>query len=340
MTVFALIGNNGFTTEDHPQPELWGEVLAAAGLRRFEYFADHLEPVIFRAVVERESEFLQATRRTLEQFDLEVFSGATGRISYMLNMLSHPYPDMRAAAREWVRALVDLTRKLGGRFISGHYDCISLPEVARDLAGAVDRLVDELVEVSGYAREAGLEGIFLEVMHRPQLQPYTIAGARDLLDRLNEDASVPFHIHADTGHMAFITDDPRHGPEDRDVYRWLATPFGANDRLLIHAQQTDAQASRHWPFTTSYNRIGIIDARRVIQAVEQSGVGRAVIALEILFPRATPLERVRPDIIASAQYWRQAFVELGYLENEQGDYVRSGGRAGQDPPGHTPRQGA
>ena len=332
MTVFALIGNNGFTTEDHPQPEIWAEVLAAAGLRRFEYFADHLEPVIFRSVIERESEFFQATRSCLERFGLEVFSGATARISYLLNMLSHPYADMRAAGREWMRAFIELTRKLGGRFISGHYDCISLPEVNRGLAAAVDRLLGELVEVSQYAREAGLEGIFLEMMHRPQLQPYTIAGAHELLGRLNERAVVPFHIHIDTGHMAFIEGDPHHNGEDRDVYRWLATPFGTNDWLLVHAQQTDAYASRHWPFTHVYNRIGIIDARTCLQAIEESGVARAAIALEILFPRATPLERIRPDIIASARYWQEAFAELGYRENTRGEYVRSSSPK--------PRQGA
>ena len=312
MTAFSLIGNNGFTTEDHPQPELWAEVLASAGLQECEYFADHLEPVIFRKVVEGESEFLQATRAAMARYGLTVFSGATARVSYLLNLLSHPYPDMRACGRDWMRAFIDLTRTLGGRFISGHYDCISLPEVAQDLAGAVDRLVGELVEVSGYARQAGLEGIFLEVMHRPQLQPYTIAGARDLIDRLNRLAPLPFHIHIDTGHMAFVEGYADHQPADRDVYRWLSTPFGRSEWLLVHAQQTDARASRHWPFTARYNRRGIVDARRVIQAIARSGVSRAVIALEVLYPRATPLARIRPDIIASARYWREAFTASGY----------------------------
>jgi len=322
MTAFSLIGNNGFTTEDHPQPELWAEVLAEAGLRRFEYFADHLEPVIFRSVVEEESAFFQATCNAVRDFDLEVFSGATARISYLLNMLSHPYPDMRACARRWMRAFIDLTRRLGGRFISGHYDCISLPEVERDLGGAVDRLVGELIGVSADVREAGLAGIFLEVMHRPQLQPYTIAGAHELLARLNEQSAVPFHLHIDTGHMAFITEDPEHGPADRDVYRWLATAFGANDWLLVHAQQCDDRASRHWPFTPEYNRIGIIDARRVIRAIEHSGVARAAIALEILYPRSTGLELIRGDLVTSAQYWRQAFQGLGYQLHD-GWYVKT-----------------
>lgn len=323
ITTFELIGNNGFTTEDYPDPAVWAGVLRAMDLRRLEYFADHMEPVLLRRVIEEESEFFQATRRALAAAGLEVWSGATARISYLLNLLSHPYADVRREGVRWCRAFIDLTMKLGGRYISGHYDVISKTDVERDLAGALDRLVAGLLEVAGYAAEAGLAGIFLEQMHRAQLQPYTIAGAHELLGRLNDRAAVPFHIHLDTGHAAFVRNDPRHTAVDRDIYRWLAEPFGRNEILLIHAQQCDDQASRHWPFTEEYNRRGLIDARRLIRAVEASRVGRCVVALEILFPRGTPLDIIRPAMLESAAYWRAAFADEGYAL--RGDAYLKGG---------------
>ena len=326
ITTFELIGNNGFTTEDYPEPAVWAEVLRAMGLRRLEYFADHMEPLMLRRVVEEESEFFQATRRALEHAGLEVFSAATGRISYRLNMLSHPYPDCRREALRWCRALIDLALKLGAPYVSGHYDCISKPDVAQDLAGAIDRLVAGLLEVADYAAQVGLRGIFLEQMHRAQLQPYTIAGAHDLLNRLNRRAAVPFHIHVDTGHAAFIRGDPAHTGPDKDIYRWLAEPFGRNEVLLIHAQQCDRKASRHWPFTERYNRLGLIDGRQVIRAVERSGVPRCVIALEVLFPRSTPIEVIRPAMVESADYWRHAFKDEGYVCRE-GLFVKAGDEA-------------
>jgi hypothetical protein len=312
ITAFDLIANNGFTTEDYPEPRVWASVIQAMCLRRLEYFADHMEPVLLRRVIEGESEFFQATRLALTAAGLTVWSGATARVSYLLNMLSHPYADCRREAVRWCCAFIDLTRKLGGRFISGHYDCIPKDEVARDLPAAIDRLVAGLLEVADYAADAGLAGIFLEQMHRAQLQPYTIAGAHDLLDRLNARAALPFHIHLDTGHAAFVRDDPRHAAADRDIYRWLAEPFGRNELLLIHAQQCDDRASRHWPFTAEYNRRGIIDARRVIRAVEQSGVRECIVALEVLFPRGTDIEVIRPAMVESADYWRAAFAAEGY----------------------------
>ena len=315
MTAFELIGNNGFTTEDYPEPAMWAEVVQAMGLRRLEYFADHMEPLLLRRVIEAESAFFQATRRALDEAGLEVFSAATGRISYRLNMLSHPYADCRREAVRWCRSLIDLAGKLGARYISGHYDLIAKPDAAQDLAGAIDRLVAGLLAVADYAAEVGLAGIFLEQMHRPQLQPYTIAGAHDLLGRLNTTAAVPFHIHFDTGHAAFIRGDPHHTAADRDIYRWLAEPFGRNEMLLVHAQQCDDEASRHWPFTERYNRCGIVDGRRVIRAVERSGVPRCVIALEVLFPRSTPLDVIRPAMLESADYWRAALEAEGYASD-------------------------
>ncbi len=292
------------------------------GVRRLEYFADHMEPVILRRVIDAESEFFQATRQALADAGLEVWSGATARISYLLNLISHPYADVRREGVRWCRAFIDLARKLGGRYISGHYACSSKTDVERDLAGAIDRQVAGLLEVADCAAKAGLAGIFLEQMHRAQLQPYTIAGAHELLGRLNERAAVPFHMHLDTGHAAFIRNDPRHTTADKDIYRWLAEPFGRNEILLIHAQQCDDQASRHWPFTEEYNRRGIVDARRVIRAVERSGVGRCVVALEVLFPRSTALDIIRPAMVESAAYWRAAFADEGYVLT-QDDYVKN-----------------
>ena len=322
MTRFRLIGNNGFTTEDYPEPDAWAGVLARAGLAEFEYFADHLEPIIFRRVIREESEFFQATRAAISECGLSVWSGATARISYLLNMLNHPYADMREEAVEWCGAFVDLARKLGGRYISGHYDCMSKRDLAENFETAVDRIVSGMIRVSEYAAKAGLEAIFLEQMHRPQLQPNTIERAHRMLDEINARSAVPVYLQLDLGHAAPVFDDPTHGPRDKDPYAWMAEPFGPNRMILIHAQQCDRDASRHWPFTPEYNAMGIIDARRSIEALASSGVEEAVIALEILYPRGTRIEQIEPEIVASADYWRQTLRALGYSPAADGTWQK------------------
>ncbi len=322
MTRFRIIGNNGFTTEDYPEPEVWAGVLERAGLKEFEYFADHLEPVLFRRVVEKESEFLRATREAIRAHGLKVWSGATARVSYLMNLLSHPYADMRAEGVAWCCAFIDLALKLGARYVSGHYDCLGKRDLAENFDAAIERMIDGLVRVGQYAARVGLEAIFLEQMHRPQLQPNTIERGHRILEELNARSPVPFHMHLDLGHAAPVFDDPTHGPRDKDPYAWMAEPWGANRIVLIHAQQCDREASRHWPFTPEYNRRGIIDARRCIEALASSGVGEAVIALEVLYPRGTLIEAIEPGIVASAEYWREALRGLGYKQAADGAWEK------------------
>jgi sugar phosphate isomerase/epimerase len=322
LTRFRIIGNNGFTTEDYPEPDAWADVLQRAGLAEFEYFADHLEPVLFRRIVREESEFLQATRRAIREHGLKVWSGATARVSYLMNLLNHPYADMRREAIEWAKAFIDLARALGARYVSGHYDIMSKRDLAERFGAAVQRTIDGLIEMSRYAAEKGIEAIFLEQMHRPQLQPNTIARGHYMLDAINARSAVPVYMHLDLGHAAPVFDDPTHGPRDKDPYEWLAEPWGANRMVLVHAQQSDRAASRHWPFTPEYNAMGIIDVRRCIEALASSGVGEAVVALEILFPRGTLIEKIEPEIVESAAHWRRALESLGYARAADGAYEK------------------
>lgn len=323
MTRFRLIGNNGFTTEDYPEPEAWAGVLARAGLVEFEYFADHLEPVLFRRVVRERSEFFKATRQAIAGAGLKVWSGATARVSYLLNLLNHPYADMRREGLEWCKAFIDLARALDAPYISGHYDIMSKRDLAGDFRGAMQRIVDGLVAMSEYAARKGLSAIFLEQMHRPQLQPNTLARSRELLAAINARSAVPVRMHLDMGHAAPVFDDPTHGPRDKDPYAWLAEPWGDNRLVLVHTQQSDAAASRHWPFTPEFNAKGLIDGRRAIEALASSGVGEAVLAFEILFARGTPIEAIEPSITASAAYWREALESLGYTRAADGAYEKA-----------------
>ena len=322
MTRFKIIGNNGFATDDYPEPEIWAWVLKQAGLVEFEYFADHLEPVLFRRVIQKKSEFFQATVRAIDKNGLKVWSGATARISYLLNMLNHPSPDMRREALEWCKAFVDLTLALGGKYISDHYDLIGKRDLSERFDVAMQRIVDGLVALSKYAAKKGLEAIFLEQMHRPQLQPNTIVRGHLLLDAINARSAIPVYMHLDQGHAAPVFDDPTHGQRDKDPYAWMSEPWGENRIVLVHTQQCDAAASRHWPFTAQYNAKGIIDARRSLEALAASGVEEAVLAMEILFPRGTTIETIEPAIVESANYWRGALESLGYVRVAGGYYEK------------------
>src|SRR5512136_3084478 len=108
MTKFYLAVNNGFSVQDNPEPEQWIRPIAAAGARYLEYFADHMDPLFAQRVITGRSEYFRETMRIIRKHKLEVVSVGTGRLSYLVNVLSHPYPDMAEEGLRWCKAMVDM----------------------------------------------------------------------------------------------------------------------------------------------------------------------------------------------------------------------------------------
>lgn len=292
------------------------------GLTTFEFFADHLEPVIYGPVLRNRSRFFRDIGKAVADRGLKVFSAATGKAGYQLNMLSHPYEDVRAAAKEWMAAFAELAAALGAGYLTGHYDNMSRPDWKADPWRAVGWVNDALLDLSHTAARLGLKGIFIEQMHRPQLQPNTIPNLHRILSELSaRSPGVPFYPHLDVGHAAQVRDDPNHTARDKDPYAWLAEPFGRSDLVLIHLQQSDDHGSRHWPFTPEYNAKGIIEADRTLAAIRRSGVAHAVCSLEIFFPRGTDIAEIRPAMVESARYWREALARNGFRETAPGEFA-------------------
>jgi sugar phosphate isomerase/epimerase len=313
MTKFYLIVNNGYSVQDNPEPEEWVKPIAAAGVRYIEYFADHMDPLFAQRVVAKRSEYFQATMRTLRKHRIKAISVGTGRLSYLVNALSHPYPDMAEEGLRWCKAMVDEAAAMGARFIAGHYDYISQSELRQWSDKHMERLMDRLLRLAAYAKRKGLEAICLEQMYTPHLKPYTVAEGKEMLGTLNARAAVPFIMHADTGHMAVAAkDDRNHTAQDKDPYYWLRQTYGGMKKIFVHLQQTDAAASRHWPFTPQRNKEGIIEAKKVIRAIEESGVEEAFLSFEILYPRGQMIDKITPEIVASVKHFEKTFADMGY----------------------------
>ena len=125
MTRFYLVVNNGYSVQDNPEPEAWVQPILATGLRHMDFFTDHMEPVIFENVIRNRSAYFTATMETIRKHGLHVVSATTGRISYLLNVLAHPYDDAREEGIRWCKRMVDLAAALGAPFATGHFDYIT-----------------------------------------------------------------------------------------------------------------------------------------------------------------------------------------------------------------------
>jgi len=101
---------------------------------------------------------------------------------------------------------------------------------------------------------------------------------------------------------------------DGDTYAWLEELAGYSP--IIHLQQTDGRTSGHWPFTSEYNKKGIIDGERVLKAIhsayskDQSSeyppkVESIYLTIEVFSSTASLNEDNKARIIETVEYWRQ-----------------------------------
>ncbi len=124
--------------------------------------------------------------------------------------------------------------------------------------------VEHVTSLSRLCKEAGLETLLWEHMPVSREPPSTIDEARNLLQRVNRNSSVPVKLCIDVGHAC----NPNvKDPRDRDPYTWLSEL--GSESPCVHLQQTDGKGDRHWPFTDEFNKLGVIDGKRIISSLEE-----------------------------------------------------------------------
>lgn len=115
------------------------------------------------------------------------------------------------------------------------------------------------------------------------------------------------------------------GEEDGDPYLWLEQ-FAAYSPI-VHLQQTNGHSSSHLPFTPEYNGTGIIDGKRVLEAIavayrrpEDEGMpprcGELHLTLEIFSGTSEWNEDIVRKMETSVRYWRQFIPRDGMRLSE------------------------
>ena len=301
MTQFMLGINTGFATNRFPEPAEWARIVSEElGLRHVQLVADLLNPFWPRAAIDAEVErILEATTK----YDVAVHSLMTSTYT-RVNHFMYPHPELREAWSAWFKNLVDLASRLGARAVGSHFGILSARDVGDPLCyrERVDEAVHRWQDLSHHARDVGLEFLFYETMSIPREMGHTVAEAKELLTRVNEDAGVPMYYCLDVGHAPH--------PDERDPYLWLRELGG--DSRIVHLQQTEWNHSRHWPFTPEYNAAGIIDPKRVLDTLAGTGAEEILLAFEISHREKHEVEPlVVPELRASAEYWREALPDDG-----------------------------
>jgi hypothetical protein len=150
-----------------------------------------------------------------------------------------------------------------------------------------------------YAAEVGLPSLAYEMTSVDRETCATFAENDYVLERCGKFA-VPMRVCLDLGHR-----NMKAGGDEACHLKWIERYAHACD--VIDLQQTNTEASHHWPFTEAFNAKGVIDPQEVVDAITAASVEHDILlGFELRSSAYYPNDDRHLDTLkASVDYWRK-----------------------------------
>lgn len=287
--------NLGFAINKYIEPEVWSDIVAEdLGLHYVQMVADLLNPFWDEPYLKDQ---VRRIKRETARKNITVesmFTSAFTRVNHLMN----PDEQAREMWLRWFNRFLELGSEFGARNIGSHFGIMTFPtyndEQRREFI--LNAAIEGWQKLSFRAKELGYSELIFEPMSVPREMGNTIARAKYLMERVNENCGVPMKFCLDVGHAP--------DPSERDPYLWVSAL--AAQSPVIHLQQTVLNKSNHSPFTEEYNRDGIIQREKLMDCVREAGCTDALFAFEISHREHCDFEdRIIPDLKASVDYFRE-----------------------------------
>jgi sugar phosphate isomerase/epimerase len=300
VTTYRLGINTCFAVKRWPEPARWAEITRSElGLDLVQHSLDLVDLDASVADIQDQSGQLRAA---CSDRGLELHSTFTGLAAYSSSLLLHPDRGARDRARYWYRRVMDFTALCGALSTGGHLGAFSVSDwTDQDRRERLwTELTESLAELTAYARGCGLSCLMAENLAAAR-EPSTLSMFSSLLTA-GDSLHAPLVLCLDVGHMCV----PGTSGDDRDPYAWLEQ-LGAR-APVVQLQQSDGLADHHWPFTPERNAGGIIEAQRVLSALDRSGAEEVALILEVIPPFEQDDGAVLDELRQSCTYWRAALA--------------------------------
>jgi sugar phosphate isomerase/epimerase len=291
--------NNGWVVKRFVEPETWTEIAATRmDVDTIQFSFDLLDPMVDEETMR---ETIPRILDSCKRYGIKLQSCFTGGIVYNNNLLLHPSSKMRRYAFDWYARAIKLSEKLHVQAVGGHMGALTVKDFTdqRRREALLSEQIEHVVSLSRLCKDSGLETLLWEIMPVPREPPSTMQEARMTLQQLR-NTSIPVKLCIDVGHAC---NPHAKDPRDRDPYAWLSE-LGSYSSC-VHVQQTDGKGDRHWPFTNEFNRIGIIEGKKVILSLDRSGAGQTYIYPEVFPASEQDDSQVIDDVAMTMKYWRE-----------------------------------
>jgi len=291
--------NNAFAIKKWIEPEEWTRVIVEEiGLKNIQLSFDLFYPSLKEANI---SFLCKEINYTVKKYNARISSTFTGLNAYSQNMLVHPNPIIRKAAIDYYEDAIKISSKIGAPITGGHFLSFSIKDFNNKkrreyLMGA---FFESLIYLSRIAYKYGMSSLTWEYMPSPYEPPHTINEAVKYYDEINSYTKVPIYLSFDLGHTTAFNIDKK--SKDRDVYYVLEKIIPMTN--IIHLQQCDCIGDRYWPFIPEFNKIGVIDPKKIIELVETYSDHRIDLIFEFIHGCELSGDKIIEDYKYSTDYW-------------------------------------
>lgn len=300
MTEFRLGMNTYFAIKRWPEPEVWLRMIKEDfGLDIAQFDLDLLDP---RTTEPAKSIQTQKIKANAEKYKVQIQGTFTGGVGYHQSLLLHPNYEMRVDALDWFINGVKIAQQIGAESFGAMFGGLSVKDFSNEKKKnfLISELKFALHVIAEHAKAAGLKYILIEPSPVPREIPSSLDETIHLYEFFNEDSPLPIEYLFDVGHAcSYLADD-----QESDPYLWIKK-IGKLCKV-IHLQQTNGKGDCHWSFTKENNKLGIIDADKVLDAIDNLGVKEMYLIFELVHAFEANEQNVFDQVRESAEYWQKA----------------------------------
>ena len=291
--------NNSFLIKKWVEPEDWIKLIVEdIGISNIQHCLD-----LFGVSLNRKEALnsCNTIREIAKKYNSKISSTFTGLFTYYQNMLGHPNISFRQEAVLYYENAIRITSLLGASSTGGYFFSFTDKDInSIDMKNdMIDFYCKSIINLSKFAKKYKLEYLTIEYMPSPYEPPHKISEAEELLNSINNFSEVPIYLTLDLGHT--VSYDLDINGKDTDVYYVVEKLLPITK--IIHLQQTDGKGDRHWPFTPEFNKIGIINPKRIIDLINKYSKHQIELIFEILPSCEQSVSKIISDQKESVEYW-------------------------------------
>ena len=195
--------DNCFASKRWTNPGDWMRIIADMGVSHVEASADNEIDPLYSTEIYRQrwlDEVANASIRT----GVNICNLYSGHGTYSTMGLTHEDGSVRDHIMDdWIKKMIDIasTQEAGLGFFCHAFNNSVLQDKEK-YSFHLEDLYDRLAGLAEYAAHQGLKSLGLEQMYTPHQVPWTIRGAREMMENVFGRSGKPFYITIDVGHQS------------------------------------------------------------------------------------------------------------------------------------------